>query len=151
MVQEWWNHWKTIDGNGALEKKHYHPIVTKKWPPLKSTWTGHHPTIQPRHCWPKAGMCLVMIMVMMIMITRTMLHGPWWQCGCYWLWWCRWPMGAPGWILCSWTLASLFKVTRVPVTLENIIIINISTTITITITIIIIYLTNITSLMRINI
>ena len=36
MVQGWQNHWKTIDGNGALEKKHYHPIVTKKWPSLKS-------------------------------------------------------------------------------------------------------------------
>ena len=29
MVQGWWNHWKTIDANGALEKKHYHPIVIK--------------------------------------------------------------------------------------------------------------------------
>ena len=36
MVKGWQNHWKTIDGNGALEKIHYHPIIMEKWPSLKS-------------------------------------------------------------------------------------------------------------------
>ena len=36
MVQGWWNHWKTINDNGASEKKHDHPIVMKKWPSTKS-------------------------------------------------------------------------------------------------------------------
>ena len=37
MVQGWKNHRKIIDGNGALEKKHYHSIVMIKWPSSKST------------------------------------------------------------------------------------------------------------------
>ena len=38
MVQWQQNHWKTIESNGAPEKNHYHPIVLKKWPSLKSTY-----------------------------------------------------------------------------------------------------------------
>ena len=36
MVQRWQNHWKTIDADGALEKNINHSIAPKKWPSLRS-------------------------------------------------------------------------------------------------------------------